>query len=165
MGGVLAARVRRVDPAAYTKVSALGIEEQRVDVVLDIVDPPEVWHNLGHAFRVMAHLVVWQADSVVRVPLGALFRRGSDWAVFKVVDGRAVETRVVIGHRTDTVAEVTGGLAAGDAVVLHPSDQVIDGVAVSSPGRRTCRRFHLHFIDEATIYATTNNAGRVARAV
>jgi len=128
-GPALAARVRRVDPAAYTKVSALGIEEQRVDAILDLVDPPETWKNLGHDFRVMVHITTWQGD-VIRIPLGALFRQGSDWAVFRVVDGRAVETRIAIGHRTDTIAEVTEGLAPGDTVVLHPSDQVVDGVKV-----------------------------------
>ncbi len=129
-GGTLAATVRRVDPAAYTKVSALGIEEQRVDAILDLVDPPESWGGLGHEFRVMVHITTWQADDVVRVPLGALFRKGSDWAVFRVVDGRAVETRIAIAHRNDAMAEVTDGLAAGDGIVLHPSDQVVDGVKV-----------------------------------
>lgn len=131
-GPSLAARVRRVDPAAYTKVSALGIEEQRVDAILDLADPPETWRNLGHGFRVMVHITTWQNDDVVRVPLGALFRKGSDWAVFRVVDGRAVETRIAIGHRTDTIAEVTEGLSPGDTVVLHPSDQVVDGVKVAA---------------------------------
>jgi HlyD family secretion protein len=129
-GPTLTAKVRRIDPAAYTKVSALGIEEQRVDAILDIVDPEEKWQRLGHEFRVMVHISVWQGDDVLQVPLGALFRTGADWTVFKIVDGKAVATRVVLDHRNTQVAEVVEGLGAGDVVVLHPSDRVVDGVAV-----------------------------------
>lgn len=133
-GGVLAAEVRRVDPAAYTKISALGIEEQRVDAILDPVGAPGSWDRLGHEFRVMVHIAVWHGD-VTRVPLGALFRKGADWAVFRVVDGRAVETRITLDHRNDTIAEVTGGLAVGDGVILHPSDRVVAGVKTVERGR------------------------------
>ncbi|MCB1485979.1 MAG: HlyD family efflux transporter periplasmic adaptor subunit [Bauldia sp.] len=129
-GTPLTAEVRRVDPAAYTKVSALGIEEQRVDAILDIVDPYEVWQRLGHEFRVMVHITVWEGDDVLQVPLGALFRTGADWTVFRIVDGKAVETPVTLGHRNNQAAEVVAGLEAGDLVVLHPSDRVVDGVAV-----------------------------------
>lgn len=129
-GPPLAAEVSRIDPAAYTKVSALGIEEQRVDAILDIVDPPEKWERLGHEFRVMVHIEVWQGDDVLQVPLGALFRTGSDWTVFKMVDGQAVATQVELGHRNSEDAEVVGGLAEGDIVVMHPSDRVSDGVAI-----------------------------------
>jgi HlyD family secretion protein len=131
-GPPLNARVRRVDPAGYTKVSALGIEEQRVDAVLDIIDPRQKWEGLGHSFRVMAHIQTWSADDIVRVPIAALFRRGADWNVFRVVDGRAVLTKVVIDHRNQTLAEVTQGLKATDRVVLHPSDKVTDGVSVEA---------------------------------
>ena len=120
----------RVDPAAYTKVSALGIEEQRVDAILDIVDPQEEWQRLGHEFRVMVHITVWEGDDVLQVPLGALFRVGANWTVFRIVDGKAVETPVVLGHRNNRTAEVVEGLEAGALVVLHPSDRVVDGVAV-----------------------------------
>ena len=126
----LAARVRRIDPAGYTKISALGIEEQRVDAALDLTDPPATWQKLGHDFRVMVHISTWRADDVTRLPLGALFRKGSDWSVFRIVGGKAVVTPVVIGHRNITMAEVVSGLAAGDTVVLHASDQVADGVKV-----------------------------------
>ncbi|MCP4380101.1 MAG: HlyD family efflux transporter periplasmic adaptor subunit [Hyphomicrobiales bacterium] len=126
-GGPLSAKVRRVDPAAYTKVSALGIEEQRVDVILDVVDPPETWERLGHAFRVMAHITIWESEDAVGIPLGALFRTGSDWTVFTVADGIAVATTVEIGHRNSSHAEVVEGLAPGDVVVMHPSDRVTDG--------------------------------------
>lgn len=126
----LAAHVARIDPAAYTKVSALGVEEQRVDATLDIDDPYETWQGLGHDYRVMAHIRTWKGGDVVRVPVGALFRRGADWNVFRVVDGKAVLTRVLIGHRNTHDAEGLGGLSAGDTVILHPSDQVKDGVSV-----------------------------------
>ena len=131
-GPALAARVTRVDPAAYTKVSALGIEEQRVDTTLDLVAPPAEWQGLGHDFRVVAHIVTWRSDGVVTVPLGALFRNGSTWTVYRVDGGRAVSTPVEIGHRNDAVAEVVKGLAKGDSVVLHPSDRVGDGVRVAA---------------------------------
>ncbi|MGI9382530.1 MAG: efflux RND transporter periplasmic adaptor subunit [Methyloligellaceae bacterium] len=129
----LRARVRRIDPAGFTKVSALGIEEQRVNTILDIVDPPENWVTLGHDFRVFVRITVWRSEKTLRVPLGALFRKGSDWAVFKVEDGRAKVTRVKIGHRNAEMAEVQNGLAAGDLVILHPSDRVSDDVRI---GRR-----------------------------
>lgn len=129
-GGTLAARVARVNPAAYTKVSALGIEEQRVDVILDLVDPQDAWQRLGHEFRVMVHIPVWRSEDAVRVPIGALFRRGDAWQVYRVVDDTARLTPVEIGQRNNQWAEVLGGLSAGDAVVLHPSDSVTDGVGV-----------------------------------
>ncbi len=126
---VLGARVRRVDPAAFTKVSALGIEEQRVNTVLDLVGPAADRRRLGHAFRVYVRIVLWRGD-VLRVPLAALFRQGTDWAVFRVVDGKAALTRVTIGHRDARHAEVTGGLAVDDVIVLHPSDRIEDGVGL-----------------------------------
>lgn len=131
-GPELAAKVLRIDPAAYTKVSALGIEEQRVDGTLELAAPYEEWKTLGHSFRVMAHIQTWQSDNVTRVPLGALFRRGSDWAVYRVVDGRAASTVITIGHRSGLLAEVIDGLTVDDKVVLHPSDAVTDGTAVEA---------------------------------
>ena len=131
-GPALNAKVREIEPAGYTKVSALGIEEQRVDTVLDLTDPYEAWKRLGHAFRVMVHITTWKADAVVCVPLGALFRRGDQWHVFRMVDGRATLTLVTIDHRNQRLAEVTAGLGKGDRVVLHPSDRVTDGVAVQA---------------------------------
>jgi HlyD family secretion protein len=129
-GGTLSARVARVNPSAYTKVSALGIEEQRVGVILDLSDPQEAWQRLGHEFRVMVHIPIWRSEDAVRVPIGALFRRGSEWQVYRIVDGTAQLTPVEIGQRNNQWAEVLGGLSAGDAVVLHPSDSVTDGVGV-----------------------------------
>jgi HlyD family secretion protein len=129
-GERLMARVRRVEPSAFTKVSALGIEEQRVNVMLDLLDPRSAWEMLGHEYRVFVRIRVWRGEDVVRVPLAALFRSGAEWSVFKVVNGEAKLTPVSIDHRDTSLAEVTDGLAAGDVVVLHPSDQVTDGVSV-----------------------------------
>jgi len=131
-GKGLAARVSRINPAAYTKVSALGIEEQRVDVVLDLVDAEDGWGRLGHDFRVMVHIPIWVDDDAVRVPIGALFRRGNEWAVFRVVEGRAELTPVAIDHRNNRWAEVIDGLAPGNKVILHPSDRVENGTRVES---------------------------------
>lgn len=134
-GPPLNAQVRRIEPAAVTKISALGIEEQRVNAILELTDPPEVWERLGHDFRVMVRITVWQARNAMRLPLGALFRSAGEYAVFKVVDGRALLTRVMIDHRNRAHAEVTTGVAPGDIVILHPSDRVQDGVRVTErPG-------------------------------
>jgi HlyD family secretion protein len=131
-GPPLEARLRRIDPSAYTKVSALGIEEQRVDAVFDITDPRDRWQRLGHEFRVMIHIPTWASEDALRLPLGALFRRGDAWNLFRVVDGKAVLTPVTLGHRNTRHAEVLDGVAAGDVVVLHPSDRVLDGVPVEA---------------------------------
>lgn len=131
-GGVpVQGRVTRVDPAGFVKISALGIEEQRVRTWIDFTDPPELWSQLGHDYRVIVHVTIWQADDVVTAPVGALFRKGNDWAVFAVRDGRARSTIVTIGRRNNRIAEITSGLAEGDKVVLHPSDRIGEAVAVS----------------------------------
>jgi len=129
-GHMLHGKVRRVEPAGFTKVSALGIEEQRVNVVIDFVDPQEAWRRLGHGYRVEVRIVVWQAEDVVRLPIGALFRDGGDWAVFVAENGRAVLRHVTLGQRNSELAEVRGGLAAGARVVLHPSDRIADGTRI-----------------------------------
>lgn len=129
-GPPLAAVVRRVEPSAVTKVSALGIEEQRVAVILDLADQQGV-EALGDGFRVVARITVWEGKNLVAVPVAALFRQGGDWAVYKVVDGRAVLSIVELGRRNAAFSEVTAGLAPGDMVILHPSDQMADGVAVT----------------------------------
>lgn len=122
----LVARVRLVEPAGFTKVSALGVEEQRVIVLATFVDPYEKRSRLGDAFRVEARIVIWEADDVLKVPAGALFREGDGWAVFRAVSGRAVLTAVRIGQSNGLEAEVLGGLQAGDDVVLHPTDRIKD---------------------------------------
>ena len=133
-GQSLAGRVRVVEPAAFTKVSALGVEEQRVWVIADFADPPAQRPSLGDRYRVDARVVVWEGQSVLKVPVGALFRRGDAWAVFCVVKGRAALRSVTVGQRNDSEAEVVEGLREGDAVVLYPSDRVADGVAVAGRG-------------------------------
>ena len=130
-GPPISGRVTRVDPAGFVKVSALGIEEQRVRTTIDFTGPPDVWSRLGHDYRVIVHVVIWKADEALTVPVGALFRRGNDWAVFSVRAGRARTTLVGVGHRNAQLAEVVSGLAAGDRVVVHPSDRVRDGAAVA----------------------------------
>ena len=124
-------RVARIEPAGFLKISALGIEEQRVRTRIDFVDPPETWSNLGHDYRVIVHVTIWQGDKVLTVPVSALFRVGEEWAVYEVVDGRARTTVVKVDHRNDRVAEVVSGLSEGDRVILHPSDRITDGVSVA----------------------------------
>jgi HlyD family secretion protein len=130
-GAPIDARVTRVDPAGFLKVSALGIEEQRVRVTIDFVDEPKSWSTLGHDYRVTVHVSVWTSDNVLTVPLGALFRKGNDWAVYSAKGGRARVTVVEIGHRNAQAAEVLSGLADGDRVVVHASDRVKEGSAVA----------------------------------
>ncbi|MDB5336051.1 MAG: yknX 2, partial [Planctomycetaceae bacterium] len=123
--------VRVVEPAAFTKVSALGVEEQRVYVIVDLIDPPEKRATLGDAYRIEAEIILWENDNVLKVPTSALFRKGSQWSVFKVVDGRARQQSVEIGHRNGLEAEVLKGLSDQDTVIVHPSDRIADGVQVS----------------------------------
>ena len=126
----LAARVHKVEPSAFTKLSALGVEEQRVNVIAVLTEPREEWAALGDGFRIEARLVLWQGDDVLKVPQGAAFRHGDRWAVFRIESGRARMVPVRIGHRGDTQVEVLDGLAPGAAVAVHPGDRVKDGVRV-----------------------------------
>jgi HlyD family secretion protein len=128
--GALNARVRRVEPFGFMKISSLGIEEQRVNVVIDLTDPHDRWRRLGHGYQIDAAIVRWQSDNVLQVPIGALFRQGADWAVFKVEGGRARLTPVKIGQMNDRTAQVLKGLKTGDQVVSHPGERVTDGAAV-----------------------------------
>jgi HlyD family secretion protein len=127
---VLDAKVRRIEPAGFTKISALGVEEQRVNVVLDFVDPVAAWAALGDAYRVEVRVVVWEAPDVLKVPTAALFREGSRWAVYVLETGRARRTEVMLGHQTGQESEVTGGLSEGATVILHPGDTLAGGVRV-----------------------------------
>jgi HlyD family secretion protein len=120
--------VERVEPFGFTKVSALGIEEQRVNVVIDITSPRERWERLGHGYRVEPRIVLWESPDVLRVPLSALFRDGDEWAVFVERAGRADLQEVEIGQGNGLHAEVRTGLEAGERVVLHPADRVSPGV-------------------------------------
>jgi len=127
-------RVERVEPYGFTKVSALGIEEQRVNVIVDITSPRERWPRLGHGYRVEPRIVLWESDDVLRVPLSALFRHEQRWAVFVVEDGRARLRPVEIGQGNGLEAEVVDGLEAGERVVAHPGDRVAPGARVTERG-------------------------------
>jgi HlyD family secretion protein len=128
----LNARVRRVEPSGFTKISALGVEEQRVNVLLDFTDNPDLWSRIADGFRVVAHITVWRRQNVLKIPASALFRKEDKWATFVVRDGRAVLTTIVVGRSNGEAAEVLAGLKAGDVVVAHPSDRVRDGVRVKA---------------------------------
>ncbi len=123
------ARVRTVEPSAFTKVSALGIEEQRANVVADFVDPPG---PLGDGYRVETRIIIWEAESVLKVPSSGLFRHGDGWSVFVVENGKAIRREVEIGHRSQFEAEVLRGIEEGAQVVLHPTNQISDGSRVES---------------------------------
>lgn len=126
----LAARVRLVEPAGFTRISALGVEEQRVNVVADLVTPPEARQNLGDNFRVEARIITWETEQTLKVPAGALFRRGPQWETF-VLEGARVRLRpVTVGHSSGTETEILDGLKAGDEVVVYPGDRVRDGLRV-----------------------------------
>ena len=133
-GPTVRGKVVRIDPAGFLKVSALGIEEQRVRVTIDFVDPPEVWSDLGHDYRVIVHVVIWSAEDALTVPISALFRKGDEWAVFAIESWRARTILVKISHRNNRVAEVIEGLSPGVQVVAHPSDRIADGVRVAQRG-------------------------------
>jgi HlyD family secretion protein len=126
----LAARVRRIDPAAFTKISALGLEEQRVRVILDLVDP--LPPGLGHDYRVDVAITTWTGTNVLRVPSTALFRSGARWAVFVIHEDRARLVFVELGPSDGDWTVAERGLSSGDVVVAHPSDQIRDGVRVRS---------------------------------
>ena len=124
--------VRRIEPFGFTKISALGIEEQRVNVIIDITDPLEKWQRLGHGYQVDARVVIWESNSVQKVPLTALFRQGDAWAVFVEQQGRAKLLHVEIGQRNGLEAEIIKGLSDDSQIILHPSNQVVDGVRIRS---------------------------------
>jgi HlyD family secretion protein len=126
----LAGRVRLVEPSGFTKLSALGVEEQRVNVIVDFLDPIEKRSSLGDGFRIEAQIVIWEGEDVLSIPTSALFRQGNEWACF-VAQGRRAERRHVrIGRSNGLLAQVLGGVAKGERVILHPSDAVADGVEI-----------------------------------
>lgn len=128
--GALSARVRRIEPAAFTRVSALGIEEQRVRLGLDILTPPGERAGLGDRFRVFVRLILWEGADILQLPQAALFRHEGGWAVFEVVDGRAVQTPVQVGRQAGGQAELLEGLEEGAAVVMYPASSLSDGAKV-----------------------------------
>ncbi|HWN70333.1 MAG TPA: HlyD family efflux transporter periplasmic adaptor subunit [Haliangium sp.] len=126
----LEAHVHRVEPSAFTRLSALGVEEQRVNVVIDLDDPPEAWAALGDGYRVEVAITIWAADDVLTVPVSAVFRHGDAWAVYLDQGGYARLTPVEVGRRNQDRAQILSGLDAGARIILHPSDRVTDGVAL-----------------------------------
>jgi HlyD family secretion protein len=127
----LAARVRMVEPAAFTKISALGVEEQRVYVVADFTDPVEKRATLGDGYRVEARIVTWESAEVLRVPAGALFQRGGAWQAFVFDGGRTRLRPVRVGHTSGLDTEIVDGLREGDRVVVYPGDKITDGARVA----------------------------------
>jgi len=127
---ILRATVREIDPAAHTKVSALGIEEQRVDVTMDIDNADVVGKGLGDGFAVFVRIIVWEGENILQVPISALFRADGGWALFAVEDGVASQVAVEVGRRSGLMAEIVSGIGEGTRVITHPSDRVQDGAAV-----------------------------------
>jgi HlyD family secretion protein len=127
----LLGRVRLVEPSGFTKISALGVEEQRVNVIIDFVDPVEKWSTLGDGFRVDVRIVVAEAENVLKVPTGALFRQAGEWSVFLYQNGKALLRSVEIGKRNDLEAEVLEGLDENTTVIAYPNDKIRDNVSVS----------------------------------
>lgn len=130
----LEGRVRVVEPSGFTKVSALGVEEQRVWVISDIVSPFELWSGLGDGYRVDAEFILWENDDVLKVPASALFREGESWSAFVIEEGIAHRRAVELGQRGQLFVEVLEGLRSGEEVIVHPDDSVADGVAVMRRG-------------------------------
>ena len=127
-------RVRRIEPYGFTKISALGVEEQRVNVITDLEDVHEAWKALGDGYRVEVRIVIWDSTDVLKIPTNALFRTGEVWAVYVVDQGLATIREVSVGQRTGFEAEILAGLKAGDQVIAYPSDQISDGAAVVQRG-------------------------------
>jgi HlyD family secretion protein len=129
---VLAGRVRRVEPAAFTKISTLGVEEQRVNVLIDIAAPPKDWAGLGDAYQLDTRITVFTRDDATIVPSGALFRTGETWNVYVVSEGRAQRRTVELLRRSGRFAAVTAGVQPGDRVIVYPSDRIAAGVRVDA---------------------------------
>jgi HlyD family secretion protein len=126
----LTGRVRLVEPAGFTKVSSLGVEEQRVLVIVDITSPPEMWRVLGDGYRLEAHFVVWEGKDILQVPTSALFRSGKEWSVFVEEKGKARRRAVEVGQRTGLTAELISGLKENERVVAYPDDAISDGAGI-----------------------------------
>jgi HlyD family secretion protein len=130
-GRSLRGRVRLVEPSGFTKISALGVEEQRVNTIIDFDEPRSAWRTIGDGYRVEVRIVVWSRDDIVKVPASSLFRYGTQWAVYKVESGIARRRIVEAGQQNGLEAEILGGLAAGDEIIVYPSDAIHDGVKVT----------------------------------
>ncbi|MBU1743550.1 MAG: HlyD family efflux transporter periplasmic adaptor subunit [Proteobacteria bacterium] len=128
--GALTGRVRIVEPAGFTKVSSLGVEEQRVLVIADITSPPETWRLLGDGYRMEAHFMVWEGKDVLQIPAGGLFRSGKEWAVFVEDNGKARQRTLEVGQRNGLTAEIVSGLKEKERVVAHPDDSIMNGTPI-----------------------------------
>lgn len=126
---ILKAHVRMIEPSAFTKISTLGIEEQRVNVIADFIDPSD---RLGDGYRIEARIVVYAADELTIAPASALFRQGAQWAVYTIRDGTAHLQLVETGHRTSSVVEIRNGLKEGEIVIVHPASEVAEGKRVTT---------------------------------
>lgn len=130
----LKGRVRIVEPFGFTKISALGVEEQRVNVVIDFAEPREAWRRLGHGYRATVRIQTWSAPNVVKAPISALVRQGEEWSLYTIDEtGRARQVRVELGPMNDREAVVRRGLAVGQRVIVHPGDRIQNGVRVAMP--------------------------------
>lgn len=127
----LEAIVRTVEPTGFTRISALGVEEQRVWVIADLVSPRSDWEQLGDGYRVEAHFILWQEDKVLQVPASSLFRHENDWAIFTIENGKARLATVSTGHGNGLATQILDGIEAGVHVILHPDDRIADGVRVA----------------------------------
>ena len=132
-GDDLDASVRRIEPGGFTKTSALGVEEQRTRVILDLTSPHAQWQNLGDAYRVDIDFILAEKTGALTIPLSALYRDDDGWAVYRITDERARHTPVQTGLRTATDVEITEGLANGDRVILQPDENIHDGSRVQTP--------------------------------
>jgi HlyD family secretion protein len=127
---VLAGSVRRVDPSGYTRISALGVEEQRVPVIIDIMAPRDQWQSLGDGFRVVAEYIIWEGEDVVQVPSSALFRVADQWALFTQDGNRARLQYVTIGQQSGLYTQIVEGIRAGDQILTHPDERIENGTRI-----------------------------------
>jgi len=129
---ILNGSVRMVEPAGYTKISALGVEEQRVPVIVDITSEEQAWSRLGDSYRVVVEFILWHAENVLRVPTSALFRTGEYWSLFTLENGKAHQKNVTVGHQSGLYAEILNGIDEGEVVLTHPDRRIEDGVRVEA---------------------------------
>jgi HlyD family secretion protein len=124
-------KVRLIEPFGFTKISALGVEEQRANVIIDFAEPRDAWNRMGHGYRAKVRIVTWSTPSTVKVPISALFRIGNRWSLFLAEDGRRARlVSVEVGRMNDEEAEIKNGVKVGDRVILHPSYKIRDGVKI-----------------------------------
>jgi len=126
----LDAIVQKIEPSGFTKISALGVEEQRTRIILDLVSPQHEWASLGDAYRVEVTFILQQQEALLQIPVSALFRIRDGWAVYRVLNGKAQRLEVQIGARSATAAQVVSGLAENDVVILQPDDRIKDGTRI-----------------------------------